>query len=223
MPAARYTKWTTPEGMQKIRGWVNEGKSDAEIARLMGTSASRLSVWRRQHPEIREALIRPVEMADGRVVDKHDIHKGEAPRKLNSIDKVRGIIDEWVERCRKDKRPLTVTGLALALGIGKETLKQYLREDSMKNAAPAEDAITGEVRFLTVSDVIKRAYLLIEDDLVNRAMSTNNPGGAIFVLKNWYGYADKKDIGVVQGGSSATSLSSSELDERLRNLLEKAK
>lgn len=220
MPSARYIQWTTPEGKQRIRDWVAKGLTDAQIAREMGTSPSRLSIWRKEHPEIKEALIRP-EQKDGKIVDRHDRYSGGAPpRKLTAVEKVSALVDEWRENCKKQDKPLTITSLALALGITKETLYHYMNETESPNQVPVEDSITGNITFLSVSDVLKRARLMIEDDLMTRSLTTNNPGGAIFALKNWFGYADKKEVNV---NSTSKRITASEIDSRLQALLDKAK
>lgn len=219
MPPAKYKHWTTPEGQEKIRAWVKQGLNDTEIAAKMGTTPQMLSKWRRTYKPIRDALIR-LKIVDGREIDAHDV-MGRPARKLSSVDKTVALVEDYEAQCKRDKAPMTLTGLALALGIDRDTLFRYRNEDYQKTATPIEDQITGEVRFLTVTDAIKRAVLRIEDDMAKRVMTSNNPGGAIFLLKNWYGYADKKDIGVVQG-STASTLSNDQIDAKLQLLLEKA-
>lgn len=221
MPAPKYTRWITPEGREKIRRWVADGLTDGEIAEKMGTSPSRLSTWRREHKEIREALIRPEKADDGTIRDKHERYTGKPARKLTAVEKVKSLVEEWEEECRKQERPLTVPSLCLKLGISKDTLISYLHEGEQSPQIPVEDSITGNITFLSVSDVLKRAYLMIENDLINRSLTTNNPGGAIFALKNWYGYADKKEVNV--NNTSVARITSNEIDERLKALLDKAR
>lgn len=220
MPAAKYTQWITPDGMHKIRTWVKEGKSDAEIAGLIGTTPSVLSTWRRSHPEIRAALIRPMER-DGHTIDKHDLYTCGPQRKLNAVEKVQNIIDTWKEQRKADGKKLTLPSLLLALNITREQLDQYLNERHMKSAIPIEDQFTREITHLTISDVLQKALIEIENDIAD-LMIDRNSVGAIFALKNWRGYADKKDIGVISGASSS-ALTTSELDARLQYLLDKSR
>lgn len=220
MPAAKYTQWITPDGMHKIRTWVKEGKSDAEIAGLIGIGAALLSRWRRQHPEIRAALIRPVEK-DGRTIDKHDLYATGPQRKLNAVDKVQAIVDRWKEERKAEGKRLTLPSLLLALNVTRERFDSYVNEQTMKNATPIEDSITGEIVPITVGEVLQKAVIMIESDMAD-LMVDKNSVGAIFALKNWRGYADKKDIGVISGASSS-ALTTSELDARLQYLLDKSR
>lgn len=223
MPKAKYDKWITPEGCTQIRSWVKDGLSDAKIADQMGIDKTLLSKWRRVHKPIRDALIRPVRTTDGEIVDKHDTY-AQTPRKLNNVERVQIKIEKWKADCEEADKPLTQTGLALALGIDKETLYRYARDTSKGEQQPITDAITGEVHFIGVIDLIKRAMLAIEDDLNNRAICRNS-AGAMFALKNWYGYADKKDVGVVQGSTASAaerSMTNDQIDDRIRTLLERA-
>lgn len=222
MPKAKYDKWITPDGCTQIRAWVKDGLSDAAIAGKMGIDKTLLSKWRRCHKPIKDALIRPMQTADGEIVDKHDAYE-QNPRKLNNVESVQIKIDKWLEDCKENNKPLLKTDLALALGIGKEALYRYERETDRRGAEPISDPVTGEVHLVTVGDLIKRAALAIESDLAKRAI--NNSAGAIFMLKNWYGYADKKDVGVVQGSTASAaerSMTNDQIEDKIRFLLEKA-
>ena len=142
VPAARYTQWTTPEGQSNIRQWVADGLSDREIADKIGIDKSLLSSWRRKYPAIREALYRRAVTADGAVVDKHDTYPAKA-RALDNVARVKGLVEDYIETCKAEDRPITKPGLALALGIDSETLQRYVNDGSIKNATPAADKITG--------------------------------------------------------------------------------
>lgn len=220
MPAAKYTQWITPDGMHQIRTWVKEGKSDAEIAALIGIGAQLLSRWRRAHPEIRAALIRPMEK-DGKVIDRHELYSGGPPRKLSAVDKVENIIGRWREERKAEGKRLTLPSLLLALDLTKEQFDQYANEDHMKSAIPVEDQFNRGIRPLTIGEILQKALIEIESDMAD-LMVDKNSVGAIFALKNWRGYADKKDIGVISGASSSV-LTTSELDARLQYLLDKSR
>ena len=218
MPAARYTQWTTPEGQSKIRQWVADGLSDREIADRIGIDKGLLSSWRRKYPAIREALYRRAVTADGAVVDKHDTYPAKA-RVLDNVLRIQTLVEDYIEMCKAEDKPLTKPGLALALGIDSETLHRYVNDGSIKNATPAADKITGEVHLLTVGDVLKRAMTAIEADMAERAVARNS-AGAMFMLKNWSGYADKQETTVVN--DVRHSLNDEQLDSRIQALLAKA-
>lgn len=127
--------------------------------------------------------------------------------------------DTYIRECRETDTPLTMPGLALALNIDTDTLRQYINDDSPRNATPALDNITGEMRALTVSDVLKKAMTAIEADLAVRMIGRNSTG-AIFAAKNWCGYADKQETTVHH--DNAAALTSDEITGRIQALLRKA-
>lgn len=111
-------------------------------------------------------------------------------------------VTEWVEartsegKLKKDKnglnylvkithkvltkqKPYTITGLALALDTSRETLLDY--EDK-------ED----------FSDTIKKAKDKCHN-YVENSLLTSNPTGAIFNLKNNYGWKDKTETDITSG------------------------
>lgn len=218
MPAARYVQWTTPAGQAQIKQWVADGLSDREIADKIGIDKGLLSSWRRKYPAIREALYRRAVTADGAVVDKHDTYPAKA-RVLDNVLRIQTLVEDYVKRCKAEDRPITKPGLALALGIDSETLQRYVNDGSIKNATPAADKITGEVHLITVGDVLKRAMTAIEADMAERAVARNS-AGAMFMLKNWSGYADKQETTVVS--EHRETLDDSQLDSRIQALLAKA-
>lgn len=52
----KYTQWTGPEGLLKIRTWAEDGLSDMQIASNMGVSRKTLYEWKGKYPEFAEAL-----------------------------------------------------------------------------------------------------------------------------------------------------------------------
>lgn len=77
--------------------------------------------------------------------------------------------------------PYTMSGLALSLGIARQTLIDYENRDE----------------FL---DAIKKARQKVEQDVERRLMETNNQTGAIFNLKNNFGWRDKTETDITSGG-----------------------
>ena len=72
---------------------------------------------------------------------------------------------------------------------------------------------------ITVGDVLKRAMTAIEADMAERAVARNS-AGAMFMLKNWSGYADKQETTVVN--DVRHSLNDEQLDVRIQARLAKA-
>ena len=218
MPAARYKEWTTPEGSAKIRQWVADGLSDRQIADKIGVDKTVLSHWRRKYREIAQALYRPMVGQHGELVDKHDAYTGRQ-RKLTNVETVQNMVDAYIKECKEQDRPLTKPGLALALNVDSETLTRYVGESTTKHAEPEISDLTGKVHLITVGDVLKRAMTAIEADMAERAVARNS-AGAMFMLKNWAGYADKQETTVVS--EHRETLDDSQLDSRIQALLAKA-
>jgi len=91
------------------------------------------------------------------------------PRKFNTAEEMQAVIDDYLGA---EDRP-TVTGLALALNMTRQTLLQYEHD--------------GEF-----SDTVKMAKARVEDAL-ERALWDSNPAGKIFNLKNNFGWKDAKE------------------------------
>lgn len=66
---AKWKKWVTPESLEKIKGWAMDGLSDAQIRDKdhMGIAQQTFYAWKKEHPEIAEALRLGKEVADRRV------------------------------------------------------------------------------------------------------------------------------------------------------------
>lgn len=52
----KYKRWLTEEGLERVRGWVREGLSPAELAARMNISLTTLTEWRKTFPSIENAL-----------------------------------------------------------------------------------------------------------------------------------------------------------------------
>lgn len=71
--------------------------------------------------------------------------------------------------------PYTMSGLAYKLGVDRNTILSYARNDDF-------------------SALIKSARLRIENDVETRLMEGKNQAGAIFNLKNNFGWVDKSEV-----------------------------
>lgn len=81
----------------------------------------------------------------------------------------------YFKECERKKLPLTITGLAIALGTTRELLCNYEERDVFR-------------------DTIKRLKTIVENYLEQRAITASNPAGAIFILKASFKYRDTVDI-----------------------------
>ena len=68
-PKPKYHYWLTDEGLNKIKDWAIEGKTNQEIAGKMGIGVSTLYEWLNKHIEIVEALKVSKEVVDDQVED----------------------------------------------------------------------------------------------------------------------------------------------------------
>lgn len=97
------------------------------------------------------------------------------PHKYENVEDMERAIEEYFMRCDTDGLPYTVSGLALALGMTRETLLRYEEKDSF-------------------SDTIKKAKQKIEEYVETRLFVSGIATGVIFNLKNNFGWKDKQEI-----------------------------
>lgn len=104
------------------------------------------------------------------------------PRKYTKVEDMQKVIDEYFAECDAKEEPYTMSGLALAL--------DFDSRQSLLNYCDYED--DEDKSFL---DTIKRARAKCEANVERGLLSGKyNPTGAIFNLKNNYGWKDKQEI-----------------------------
>jgi len=101
-------------------------------------------------------------------------------RKFQTVEQLQKAIDAYIDRQREEKRPLTVCGLAIAIGTDRKTLNNY----------EAMEDLYGKPYFPT----IKRAKAFIEESLEELLLTKTQMSGVIFNLKNNFGWRDTQDI-----------------------------
>lgn len=94
--------------------------------------------------------------------------------KFRSAKELQRTIDAYFEACHEDDEPVTITGLALALNVSRETLRDY----------SADDAFYA---------LIKQAKLRVQHAYEKRLIKRGNTGD-VFALKN-FGWSEKTDAG----------------------------
>lgn len=112
------------------------------------------------------------------------------PPAFKSVKELEGLIQDYFDWC--DNRiktihtkegtevaithpaPYTMSGLARRLGIDRDTLINYSKKDNF-------------------SALIKEARDKVAEDVETRLMETSNQSGAIFNLKNNFGWKDKTE------------------------------
>lgn len=107
--------------------------------------------------------------------------KGGRPRKYEKVKEIEEKIEKYFNVCDKEGRPYTVTGLAIALDMSRKTLLEYCDRTD-------EDGVEYRNSIKKAKD---RCEAKIEEGLLS---GTYNATGAIFNLKNNYGWKDKQEI-----------------------------
>ena len=96
-------------------------------------------------------------------------------KKYENVEDMEKDIEKYFAEQDKKGMPYTVSGLALALGMTRETLLRYEENDIF-------------------SDTIKRAKQKIEEYVETRLFVSGIATGVIFNLKNNFGWKDKQEI-----------------------------
>ncbi len=135
-------------------------------------------------------------------------HFDHRPPKYKTVAQLQGLIDNYFRSCweqRLDmfgnpifvkdknkrrtnipvmvqKRPYTITGLALAIGTTRDTLLDYENKKQVDLPAGLKQ---------TFSDTIKKAKQMCHGYAEDYLFTGKNPAGAIFNLKNNYNWHDK--------------------------------
>ena len=119
--------------------------------------------------------------------------------------------EEWIDSPAKDKddnqiyiqiKPFTVTGLAIALDTTRDVLLDY--ETKPENAE--------------FSNTIKRAKQMIQEYAESYLFNGKNPTGAIFNLKNNWGWVDRRETDIT---SKNKQIQPGVLEAKAADILEK--
>jgi len=96
------------------------------------------------------------------------------PRTIESPEQFDALVDEYIETCAEQKRPVTWTGMALHLGFSsRQSIDEYQNYEGYSYS-------------------VKRAKSLVEMCYEER-LHGNSPTGAIFALKNMQ-WSDKQEL-----------------------------
>lgn len=122
---------------------------------------------------------------------------GGRPRKISSPEEFDKKVDDYVQDCQVAEKPLTLTGLILALGLSsRQSLDEYLAYEGFP-------------------DSVKRAKLLIENQY-EQGLHSCASTGSIFALKN-FGWRDKTET-EHSGSIRLSDMTEEELDRRIAAL-----
>ena len=93
-------------------------------------------------------------------------------RQYNSAEELQEVIDDYFFLCSQTEEHPTITGLALAINLVRQSLLNY----------------EGDPEFM---DTIKRAKARVEHAVEKTLLSGKSPAGAIFNLKNNFKWVDE--------------------------------
>lgn len=102
-------------------------------------------------------------------------HPGGRPRAYTSPEEMQQDIDLYFFTCEKEKRPKTMSGLANALRMDRKSLLNYKNRD----------------RFF---HTVKKAREIVQQYVEEYLFQGKNTAGAIFNLKNNFGWKDKQEV-----------------------------
>ena len=97
--------------------------------------------------------------------------------KYKTPEELVNIITEYFKNCDRNKKPYTISGLALYIGLSTETLRRYEKE-------------YGDTEY---ADIIKRAKQTVEVYTAEATFDNKKFQGAKFNLQNNFGWSDKQD------------------------------
>ncbi|MDU7067127.1 MAG: terminase small subunit [Clostridium perfringens] len=115
-------------------------------------------------------------------------NKAGRPLKFKSPEELQTKIDAYYEWAKENKKHITITGLAWFLDTNRQTLLRYEEEDSELLKSVSEDVRQA------FRDTVKRAKARVEMEYEESLYNKNSAVGAIFTLKNNYGYVDKQEV-----------------------------
>lgn len=101
------------------------------------------------------------------------------PRKYTSVEDMERDIERYFQECKVEGRPYTITGLALALDMDRDSLLNYEKNEDYKEF------------FGTVKRAKQKCQNYAEECLFT---GKANIAGVIFNMKNNYGWVDKHEI-----------------------------
>lgn len=106
-------------------------------------------------------------------------HAGGRPLRWNKPEELEAELNQYVIKMRETGEIMTMSGLALFLGVDVDTIRNYCKKDEFFY-------------------VFKKARLIIQQTCEQYMFSGRNPIGAIFLMKNHFSnlYKDRQEIAV---------------------------
>ena len=103
-------------------------------------------------------------------------NKGGRPKMYSDVDEMQNDIDKYFKNCDKKEKPYTMSGLAYALDMSRQSLINYSKDEKF-------------------FDTIKKAKQKVEQQLEENAlMGKGNSTFTIFNLKNNFEWKDNVEV-----------------------------
>lgn len=135
---------------------------------------------------------------------------GGRPLKFKSVDLLEEQIEAYFDKCDKEERPYTVSGLALYLDTDRATLLRWQDEENNYKELSEEDN-------KRLCNAIKKAKQRIEGYAEEQLFRKTNVAGVIFNMKNNWNWADKQEIVNIDNNKADLSgLTTDEIREYIR-------
>lgn len=115
--------------------------------------------------------------------------KSGRPPKFESPEILENKIEEFFKMCADEKRIPTFTGLAYFLGTTRKTLREYENSDKSGFLKSIDDDT--KVKY---KHILRKAKARIEAEYEQLLFKGNSVIGAIFTLKNNFGWVDKQEV-----------------------------
>jgi hypothetical protein len=125
------------------------------------------------------------------IIEKAKVGK---PLAFKSVEELQLKIDDYFKHCDENDKPYTICGLANHLGVTRQTLLNY----------------QGKEEYF---DTIKKSKNRCEQYAEEFLFSGRQVAGAIFNLKNNYGWHDEQKLNVVTRGINISISKMNELSE----------
>ncbi|MGN1029767.1 MAG: terminase small subunit [Bacilli bacterium] len=114
--------------------------------------------------------------------------KGGRPLKFKTPEELEKRIEEYFKYAKDNMEVPTVSGLAWFLGTNRQCLLRYQEEDD-----DLLKSVPDDVKCM-FRDTVKQAKARIEAGYEQALFNKNSAVGAIFTLKNNYGWVDKQEV-----------------------------
>ena len=152
--------------------------SDDQAREIIEQKKKRGSKWMQELSESGNTRIRP---GDNARFVRHALASWNLPPiDISDPAQVEERIGMYFQYCADNDRRPQIVGLCNWLGVSRNTLNEWMH---------------GTLRSETHHDIIKKAYLLMEEMWTDYMQYGKiSPPTAIFLAKNWYHYTDEQQI-----------------------------